>query len=80
MRAFKFVTLLSLYSLVVRPTGISWHWQLHMLGYDMSWAAFNVIEVMSSESFFAKRIGYLAASHGVEFLCLEGEGVGVAAR
>eukprot|EP01094_Clydonella_sp_ATCC50884_P020285 TRINITY_DN4190_c0_g1_i2.p1 TRINITY_DN4190_c0_g1~~TRINITY_DN4190_c0_g1_i2.p1 ORF type:complete len:275 (+),score=107.57 TRINITY_DN4190_c0_g1_i2:99-827(+) len=35
---------------------------LHMLGYDMTWAAFNMIEVMSQESFGAKRIGYLAAS------------------
>nr|CDS28718.1 Clathrin coatomer adaptor adaptin N terminal [Hymenolepis microstoma] len=33
-----------------------------MLGYDMSWAAFNVIEVMSSSKFSYKRIGYLAAS------------------
>lgn len=28
----------------------------------MSWAAFNVIEVMSQQKFSAKRIGYLAAS------------------
>lgn len=35
---------------------------LQMLGYDMSWAAFNIIEVMSSERFTHKRIGYLAAS------------------
>mmetsp|Transcript_9875 Transcript_9875/g.28025 ORF Transcript_9875/g.28025 Transcript_9875/m.28025 type:complete len:1289 (-) Transcript_9875:795-4661(-) len=34
---------------------------LHMLGYDMSWAAFQVIEVMSSPKFAYKRIGYLAA-------------------
>jgi AP-3 complex subunit delta len=33
-----------------------------MLGYDMGWAAFNVVEVMSQEIFTAKRIGYLAAS------------------
>lgn len=33
-----------------------------MLGYDISWAAFNVIEVMSSSKFTFKRIGYLAAS------------------
>lgn len=32
-----------------------------MLGYDMSWAAFNVIEVMSQQKFTGKRIGYLAA-------------------
>ena len=36
--------------------------QLHMLGYDISWASFNMIEVMSQPSFTAKRIGYLAAS------------------
>lgn len=33
-----------------------------MLGYDISWAGFNVIEVMSSSKFTFKRIGYLAAS------------------
>jgi len=35
---------------------------LQMLGYDISWASFNIVEVMSSESFTHKRIGYLAAS------------------
>uniref|UniRef100_A0A8C4T390 AP-3 complex subunit delta-1 n=1 Tax=Erpetoichthys calabaricus TaxID=27687 RepID=A0A8C4T390_ERPCA len=35
---------------------------LQMLGYDVSWAAFNIIEVMSSSKFTYKRIGYLAAS------------------
>ncbi|CAH0474579.1 unnamed protein product [Peronospora belbahrii] len=34
---------------------------LHMLGYDMSWAAFHVVEVMSDERFTHKRIGYHAA-------------------
>ena len=33
-----------------------------MLGYDMSWAAFNVVEVMSQQKFTGKRIGYLAAA------------------
>lgn len=33
-----------------------------MLGYDISWAGFNIIEVMSSPKFTHKRIGYLAAS------------------
>lgn len=33
-----------------------------MVGYDISWAGFNVIEVMSSSKFTHKRIGYLAAS------------------
>ena len=36
--------------------------QLQMLGYDISWAGFNTIEVMSSGKFTYKRIGYLAAS------------------
>lgn len=35
---------------------------LQMLGYDISWAIFNIIEVMSSNKFTYKRIGYLAAS------------------
>ena len=33
-----------------------------MFGLDFSWAAFNIIEVMSYENFTLKRIGYLAAS------------------
>ncbi|XP_015041493.2 AP-3 complex subunit delta isoform X2 [Drosophila pseudoobscura] len=35
---------------------------IQMLGYDISWAGFNIIEVMSSSRFTCKRIGYLAAS------------------
>ncbi|CAG7729876.1 unnamed protein product [Allacma fusca] len=35
---------------------------LQMLGYDISWAGFNIIEVMSSPKFTHKRIGYLSAS------------------
>ncbi|CAB4017876.1 AP-3 complex subunit delta-1-like, partial [Paramuricea clavata] len=35
---------------------------IQMLGYDISWAAFNIIEVMSSSKFTFKRIGYLTAS------------------
>mmetsp|Transcript_29695 Transcript_29695/g.41030 ORF Transcript_29695/g.41030 Transcript_29695/m.41030 type:complete len:1213 (-) Transcript_29695:137-3775(-) len=35
---------------------------LQMIGYDMNWAAFNVIEVMSCPKFSSKRVGYLAAS------------------
>ncbi|RHY98177.1 hypothetical protein DYB35_007181, partial [Aphanomyces astaci] len=35
---------------------------LNMQGYDMSWAAFHTVEVMSYERFAHKRIGYLAAS------------------
>lgn len=33
-----------------------------MCGYDISWAGFNIIEVMSSNKFTCKRVGYLAAS------------------
>ncbi|CAG8705849.1 9200_t:CDS:10 [Dentiscutata erythropus] len=35
---------------------------LQMLGYDMSWASFHVVEVMSSAKFFQKLTGYLAAT------------------
>ncbi|KAI8352965.1 adaptin N terminal region-domain-containing protein, partial [Mortierella sp. GBAus27b] len=34
---------------------------LQMLGYDMSWASFHVVEVMSSPKFLYKGIGYLGA-------------------
>ncbi|KAI0348238.1 Ap3d1 protein [Trametopsis cervina] len=34
---------------------------LDMLGYDMSWASFHVVEVMSSPRIHLKSIGYLAA-------------------
>ncbi|KAJ8611891.1 hypothetical protein MRB53_037687 [Persea americana] len=34
---------------------------LEMFGHDMSWASFNVLEVMSSQKFVQKRVGYLAA-------------------
>ncbi|KAF9453879.1 Ap3d1 protein [Macrolepiota fuliginosa MF-IS2] len=35
---------------------------LDMLGYDMSWASFHVVEAMSSPRFHLKSVGYLAAS------------------
>lgn len=35
---------------------------LEMFGYDMSWASFHVLEVMSSSRHLQKRIGYLAAA------------------
>lgn len=35
---------------------------LEMLGYDMSWASFHVVEVMSSPHFHIKCGGYLAAA------------------
>ena len=34
---------------------------LEMFGHDMSWAAFNVLEVMSSPKYLQKRVGYLGA-------------------
>ncbi|KAK0217615.1 adaptin N terminal region-domain-containing protein [Armillaria nabsnona] len=34
---------------------------LDMLGHDMSWASFHVVEVMSSPKFHLKSVGYLAA-------------------
>lgn len=33
-----------------------------MFGYDMSWASFHVLEVMSSPKYLQKRVGYLAAA------------------
>ncbi|TFK56535.1 Adaptor protein complex AP-3 delta subunit [Heliocybe sulcata] len=35
---------------------------LEMLGYDMSWAAFHVVEVMSTPKIHLKAVGYLAAA------------------
>src|ERR1700712_2377316 len=32
-----------------------------MFGYDMSWASFHVLEVMSSAKYLQKRVGYLGA-------------------
>lgn len=40
--------------------------QLDMLGYDMSWASFHVVEVMSSPRFHLKSVGYLAAVQSFE--------------
>ena len=34
---------------------------LEMVGHDMSWASFHVLEVMSSPKYQLKRIGYLGA-------------------
>jgi AP-3 complex subunit delta len=36
--------------------------KLDMLGYDMSWASFHVVEVMSSPKYHLKAVGYLAAN------------------
>ncbi|KAJ1343091.1 hypothetical protein BSLG_002117 [Batrachochytrium salamandrivorans] len=35
---------------------------LHMMGYDMGWASFHIIEVMSSPKLSQKRMGYYAAA------------------
>ena len=37
-----------------------------MLGYDMGWASFHVVEVMSSPRFHLKSVGYLAAVQSFE--------------
>ena len=34
---------------------------LEMFGHDMSWASFHVLEVMSSQKYLQKRVGYLGA-------------------
>ncbi|KAI1876638.1 hypothetical protein JX265_004164 [Neoarthrinium moseri] len=34
---------------------------LEMFGHDMSWASFNVLEVMASPTYHQKRVGYLGA-------------------
>ncbi|RUS21844.1 adaptin N terminal region-domain-containing protein [Endogone sp. FLAS-F59071] len=44
------------------PVRCKRHVHLQMLGYDMSWASFHIVEVMSSPKFLAKRSGYLAAA------------------
>ncbi|KAG9286104.1 hypothetical protein G9A89_022781 [Geosiphon pyriformis] len=46
----------------VKATAVSKLTYLQMLGYDMSWASFHVVEVMSSAKFNHKRSGYLAAT------------------
>ncbi|CAG8543565.1 9729_t:CDS:10, partial [Racocetra persica] len=46
----------------VKALAISKLTYLQMLGYDMSWASFHVVEVMSSAKFFQKLSGYLAAT------------------
>lgn len=49
-------------NLSVKSNAIAKLTYLQMLGYDISWAGFNIIEVMSSSKFTLKRIGYLSAS------------------
>ncbi|KAI5285109.1 AP-3 complex subunit delta [Ascosphaera acerosa] len=38
---------------------------LEMYGHDMSWASFHVLEVMSSQKYPQKRVGYLAAAQAL---------------
>lgn len=55
-------------SLIFRLKGIHLilHEKLDMLGYDMSWASFHVVEVMSSPRVHLKSVGYLAAVQSFE--------------
>ena len=55
-------------SLILRLNGIHLilHEKLDMLGYDMSWASFHVVEVMSSPRVHLKSVGYLAAVQSFE--------------
>ncbi|KAI8833659.1 adaptin N terminal region-domain-containing protein, partial [Chytriomyces cf. hyalinus JEL632] len=46
----------------IKATAVAKLFYLHMLGYDMNWAAFHIIEVMSSHVLWHKRIGYIAAA------------------
>ncbi|KAI6133633.1 adaptin N terminal region-domain-containing protein [Pisolithus thermaeus] len=39
---------------------------LNMLGYDMNWASFHIIEVMSSSKIHLKAVGYLAATQSFD--------------
>lgn len=61
-------------NIAVKANAVAKLTYLQMLGYDISWAAFNIIEVMSSPKFTYKRIGYLSASQcfheGTEVLML----------
>ncbi|CAB3405361.1 unnamed protein product [Caenorhabditis bovis] len=49
-------------SIYIKANAIEKLAYLQMLGYDISWASFNVIEVMASTKYTEKRIGYLAAA------------------
>ena len=49
------------FSLDLKATALLKLIYLEMFGHDMSWAAFNVLEVMSSSKYLQKRVGYLGA-------------------
>lgn len=53
--------MLTLYRKDIKATALLKLMYLEMFGYDMSWAAFHVLEVMSSPKYLQKRIGYLGA-------------------
>eukprot|EP00906_Rhabdomonas_costata_P014081 RCo020208 len=46
----------------VKCTAVQKCTYFQMLGYDIEWAAFHIVEVMVDSNFQAKRVGYLAAS------------------
>lgn len=48
-------------SLDVKATALLKLVYLEMVGHDMSWASFHVLEVMSSPKYHQKRVGYLGA-------------------
>lgn len=37
-----------------------------MLGYDITWASFHIVEVMSSPKYHLKSVGYLAAAQSFQ--------------
>lgn len=49
--------------LVTKTNAIKKLFVLSLEGYDMEWASFHILEVMSSTKFSQKRMGFLAASH-----------------
>mmetsp|Transcript_24027 Transcript_24027/g.42681 ORF Transcript_24027/g.42681 Transcript_24027/m.42681 type:complete len:692 (+) Transcript_24027:1763-3838(+) len=49
--------------LIVKANAIHKLFVLSLEGYDMQWACFYMLELMSSQKFSHKRIGFLAASH-----------------
>ena len=52
---------LTFYCADVKATALLKLIYLEMVGHDMSWASFHVLEVMSSPKYHQKRVGYLGA-------------------
>ncbi|KAG0187198.1 AP-3 complex subunit delta-1 [Apophysomyces sp. BC1034] len=50
----------------IKATAVAKLTYLQMLGYDMSWASFHIVEVMSSPKILQKRTGYLAATQSFQ--------------